>query len=466
MDLIEREGYDLQHTLCDDGVSAWKDGVVRPDYNALVSLVEADQLDVVVADAPDRITRLGTFAYLTFINTCHQHGVNIHTVSQGFVDTSTREALLMGVLEGDRSERESSDKSRRLKNYIAERAADGLPRMAGPRPFGWQADKLTLDQDESALLLAAVEHVLAGKSINAIVRAWNDAGIPTTRGKRWTKSGVKAVLVRERMAGLVRLNGQVQEGVVGRWEPLIDRKTHESLIAILAPGGGARAVPRHLLSGLMRCSCGLTMRAATGGRREQVYRCAIHVDPSLPRTAERHSSISRLAADQRVLRELAGALMLTPQAELPHAAESAELGTYYARMVESQEAISRLVDAVASGALRGSDVASRRAQIDADILSTQARIRELTARNAQAGLIADVTHGLFAGSKADIGAAVEVKRQILDRVEGLDVEDQRALVAWMFRIVVHPGRGTDRMDIRWLVGDTGEDLVGSAMTPQ
>lgn len=432
--------YEPVKEFVDDGISAWKDDVERPGFEALCRLIASGLIDVVVSDAPDRLSRQGGYEYLTLRRLCVEHGVKIHTGSHGLDSCEDGWESVSPFLSGILAREESQTKSRRLKGFIAERASEGRPRNAGPRPFGWQADKCTLDPAEAKILRAAARGIVAKrKTVGGIVREWNAAGILTTRGKPWSRSALKAALVRPRNAGLVVLNGEVLRDVEAAWKPLWDEDTHNALCSLLGPQGGAAAEGRHLLSGLMSCHCGLPMRAATGGRQEQVYRCVTGTDPQAKKKAGiPHVSIGREQAERHVTSKLLSALMLAPVDELPEDNETASLTALYAAQKDVAERLGNLVEAVESGALKPGDVAKRRGELEAEEAEIIASIDALVQSNARAALITDLRRSLWSGDSVEFSDIETAMHDLIVRFRDMDLEDKRALVSAFLEITVLP----------------------------
>jgi hypothetical protein len=100
------------------------------------------------------------------------------------------------------SNKQSADTARRTRRKHQAPQQAGIP-VGGRRPFGWQADKRTLDKDEAETVPAAAARILAGAPIGAIVADWNahGHGVVTPSGNGWSRASVKAILRNPRMCG-------------------------------------------------------------------------------------------------------------------------------------------------------------------------------------------------------------------------------------------------------------------------
>lgn len=267
--LCERKGWVVGEVFTDDDVSAWS-GVARPGYRLMLEAIAARDVDAVVAYDLDRLHRIPR-ELEEFFDACDRAGlVNLATVS-GDVDLATNDGRMMARIMGAVARKSSDDTSRRLRRKFDEMAEQGLPH--GGRAFGYDADGMTIRPDEAALLREAANDVLAGESLAGIARRWNDLGVVTPqRGRPWNGTVVRAVLTGPRQAGLRVHRGEVVGP--GAWPAILDRATHERLVATLT-GRSRRQAPgrRTPFTGLVRCGrCGATMTRDTVGKLP-TYRC-------------------------------------------------------------------------------------------------------------------------------------------------------------------------------------------------
>ncbi|WP_372430390.1 recombinase family protein [Janibacter melonis] len=173
--LCDEAGYEVVATYRDDGVSAYKKGVVRPQYERMKEELAAGAFDVLVAVAQDRLTREKWEPYL-LAQTCDEHGVRWHTVAEGVIDfeTDTMGGVRVGFT-GSQNTAESQNKSRRATAANAHRRAAGLP-ISGPRPFGFEVDRIRHRQDEADEIRWAYSVILGGGSLYAVLKEWNARG--------------------------------------------------------------------------------------------------------------------------------------------------------------------------------------------------------------------------------------------------------------------------------------------------
>jgi DNA invertase Pin-like site-specific DNA recombinase len=267
-----RRGWPVADLYVDDDKSAWS-GKVRPEYERMVTDIEARRIDAVLFWHPDRPTRR-PIEQEAFVEVCRRANIEVAWLGGGLAPRDSDGLLLLRILGAVASD-SSAKTSKRIKRKNEERAAAGLPTGGGTRPFGYRADRVTVDPAEAALVREAVRRVLAGESVRAIAREWNDRAIPTAAGKAWTVETLRRMLYSARLSAQREHLGEIV--APGKWEPIITPEETARLRAILAERTRTRSRPirRYFLTGLLRCGlCGAPMiaRPAAGGTRR--YVCA------------------------------------------------------------------------------------------------------------------------------------------------------------------------------------------------
>jgi site-specific DNA recombinase len=251
--LAGEKGWPVAEVYVDNDVSAYT-RKPRPAYNRMIADLEAGRRDAVICVDQDRLTRRPV-ELEGFIDLAERLGVALANLP-GEIDLSTADGRLRARLLSIVARQESEKKSERVTREAEQAARRGVPRGSS-RPFGWQADKTTLNQEEATLIREAVGRALAGETVPAIAADWNRRGIRTPQGARWGWSGptLKGILRSPRLCGLRTYYGQVV--AEGRWEPILDRQTWETLQARLPKGSPPGRPGGRLLTGIARCGrCG------------------------------------------------------------------------------------------------------------------------------------------------------------------------------------------------------------------
>jgi len=467
--LAEAHEIEVVKVYTDDGISAstFKD---RPGWADLLADVEAGRLDVVLAQAEDRFTRQ-PMEKETLMLACTASGVTFLTVNDGHTDPATADGEFFATLRAALGRMESRKMGKRKRDTNEGRRARGVIPLNGPRPFGWQEDRLRLDEAEAALIKQAYKDLIAGdRTPSAIATAWNKAGVLTSRGGRWNIPSVQAVLKRPRNAGIMTYYGKPVpsedgEPIKPTWEPIVDEDTYRAALAILENPARRRTkqhVPKYLTASLAQCgACGAPMRSAKN-RGHAVYRCATH-DAYGPKLTEvRHAHIRAEDLDRIVTNAVVSAVMHSGTDALPEA-DTQALNGLHARLSAIRQAEANLVKLVRSEAFNEAEVAGEKRALKAEAEEVEHEIATIAHRNARAALLVDVQANLWSPHRVDIREQAELRAEIRERFEGLSLDQRRALVKGLLEVTVGRGRGAKRVEIRHLVAtqlnDTEEDVA-------
>lgn len=270
-----KAGWTVAEMFVDDDRSAYS-GKPRPGYTALLDALKAGSVDVVVAWAPDRFTR-STRELEDFIDAVESGGAEVATVKAGRYDLSTPSGRMSARVVGSVARFESEHKSERLRAKAAELARAGKVGGGGTRPFGFEADRITVVESEAKVIRECADRVLAGWSLRSIAADLIRRKVPTVTGRPWTTIVLKRMMTSPRIAGLREHRGEVVGKAV--WTSILDETTWHSLRAVLLDparnskrGGAPR---RYLLSGIARCDlCDAKLVARPRGDGRRCYVCA------------------------------------------------------------------------------------------------------------------------------------------------------------------------------------------------
>ena len=94
------------------------------------------------------------------------------------------------------------------------------------RAYGYEADLITLNEPEAAILREMARRVMAGHSYKEVAFWANAHGYRTTTGKIFYPLTVRNLLHKKRYAGVREHNGAEYPAV---WEPVFDAETWERL---------------------------------------------------------------------------------------------------------------------------------------------------------------------------------------------------------------------------------------------
>jgi site-specific DNA recombinase len=271
----------ILETIVDNDVSATS-GKRRAGYRRMLEMIQADQVDAIVAYHLDRLLR-SLVEMEELIVLCEKHNVRIMTVA-GDIDLSTDMGRLVGRILASVARGEVERKGRRQKDAAVQAATQGRAPSRGA--FGharWHRKDGERFQPPAEQIAAEAEAVrgcyeglFAGKSPGKMADELNEAGHRTTRGGTWTRSEVRAMLLNPRNAGLRYLHGE-RVGK-GDWPEIVPEETWQAAKALLedparrtSPGPAMKWLGGSLyLCGLCNESDMYTSRRDKGVRG---YRC-------------------------------------------------------------------------------------------------------------------------------------------------------------------------------------------------
>lgn len=479
-----------QHIWGDDGVAASGKAIddttleSRPAAQRALRAIRGGEIDVLYVVEGERLARTYLDG-LSWIQASQEGGVTWHLDTDGFLDPSTPagEETAVSIFASGRREGRIRD-ARQRRRYDRERAA-GKP-LWGTRPFGYEADRITIREREATHIREAVADYLAGRrSMLRIAKDWNLAGIKTDgmlpskadqeagrnvrerKGRDgvmrpvrgiWTATTVRQLLLRERNAGLLVHNGvTMPESQV---QAIITREQHESLKGRVKEGTPVSERAVTLLGGIIRCECGAPMhgtvsysqRAKARGKvpaktryAYKHYKCSA----SLYDKSRRHASIVQNAADDLFAAFLWHDLYMG-RLDSPGADLAGALDDVSARMTGIAESTAH-VGAVLLDRNQKSIHGQARAELaalDAEREALGAERNALLARAAEGGALAMFLEAWRRETKgfADAEEAAAWEARFWEIWKGVPIERKQAMIRARYRPVVKVGgRGITRI---------------------
>lgn len=266
-DLAEAKGWQVGEVYVDDDRSAYS-GKPRPAYQRMLADLEAGVRDGVIVVDTDRLTRRPA-ELEEFIDLAEKRGIPVANAA-GDLDLATSDGRFRARIMGVVARQESEKKSERVKRQREQLAQEGKPAPT-ERAFGYEHGFAAFREPEATMVREAAPQVLAGRTFRSVADEWNAAGVYTVRGKTWTVTAVHRVLTRPLNAGLRVHHGEVLGE--GTWEPILDRDTHERLVAMCEQRRRPGRPPRTLLGGLAVCgACGEVL-VSSSANRAAIYAC-------------------------------------------------------------------------------------------------------------------------------------------------------------------------------------------------
>jgi site-specific DNA recombinase len=405
--LADRLGWEVAAHFDDNDLSAFT-GRTRPDFERMLAAIGRAEFDAIITWHPDRLYR-SVKDLERLIDTAESRGVLIRSVTAGDVDLSNSTGKMLARIVGSVSRAESEHKAERQRRANVQRAEAGSW-WSSQRPFGYTQTGERLES-EAKLIRQAAADVLDGKSLRAIAREWNAAGISSTRGAAWNTSRLKRLLVNPRYAGLRTYHGKVTGP--GDWKEIIDAETHAGLTAVLrdTSRGGAVSYERRYI-GSHRYRCGRcqapmqhTVSTHADGRTFSRYACtaAAHLSRSQPEL-DAHVEKVVLAAvrdEKRVHKILA---------DKRDKVDVDELRTRRAALAAQKDELATLFT---EGVLDGPAVRRESGKLSAKIADIDTALADAARRNPVADLVKD---GPAMVEKRWAALSPDLKGKIIDEV--------------------------------------------------
>jgi DNA invertase Pin-like site-specific DNA recombinase len=413
-DLAERLGWQVATVHVDNDLSAYS-GKPRPGYKALLDDITAGRVDAVLAWHTDRLHR-SPVELEDYIKVCEPRSVPTHTVKAGPLDLSAPSGRMVARQLGAVARYEVEHMQERQQRAKLQAATNGTWN-GGRRPYGFEADGVTIRESEAQVIRAASEAVLAGRSLASLAKDLNDRGLRTSTGAEWGYGSLRRVLIRRRNAGLMQHRGEEIGPAV--WPAIVPEDQWRAVRAALTDSS-RRTTPgnerRWLMSGLALCGvCGETVRASSAGKggrgHRPAYRCRVASGSHIVRDAPVLDDFIGDVIVERLRRDDAGEVLRQDQR-----VDTTELH------IEAVAVRQRLTDLAAMYA--DGEVDARQLREGSERLRT--RLDDIEQQIADASR----SSTLHPFTKADPGVVWD----------GLDLAQKRAVVNTLMTVTIHRTR--------------------------
>lgn len=410
-ELAERLGWEVAEVYEDNDKSAYGRRP-RPRYLQMLEDVKASKVTALLSYHSDRLYRHPSDLE-ELVRLADVHGLQIATAQSGDLDLSTSAGRMVARILGSTARGEVERMAERIKAGKVDAASRGAW-QGGQRVYGYELvplvervageSALRVVPEEADLVREASSRVIAGESLRSIARDLNVRGRTTTRGRPWSGSALRKVLLRPTTAGL-RASGGEALGK-GQWDPLLPEEEWRGLRAILTDPGRRtteRYARRYLGSGLYLCGvCGgpLTGNTTAGGGpggRQAAYRC---------RTADRDGA-SHVVRGVQVLDDFVRGVIVERLARPDARAATASPRVDTLPLQREAEALRSRQEELARGWAAGALTQAQLLAADAEL---RTRLEEIEGR-----LAAEAGSSVLEGLVGTVDVAAVLDALLLDR---------------------------------------------------
>jgi site-specific DNA recombinase len=383
-----------------------------PVVEEILARVESGESKGLVIAYGDRLAR-NAWDLGAFFKRLEAAGGELHDASMPGIDYRTPEGRQLTMMRGVSSEGVYFAAKRRGDNVadevVARGVANAVPygyvRTAGPD--GAKADpsldaKALVPHPEHAAVVKRIFALrLQGQRIAAIVRVLNEAGVPSPKGRRWSRSTVETIVRNEVYTGVVKLGERRNDGA---HEPLVSkadwRRVQSTRVVTLS--GTYKA---GLAGGLVVCSgCGGPLGVA-GHAGKLTYSCR---GSSASGPCPRPVHVMKPVADEVVANAIAAALDSQRLDVFASAKELSDARKQLAEAKAARDAWLEMADVLSREELETALAPKRRA-----IETAQERYEELLAQSEES---ADLPRDGSAFLKLDEAGQRRVARVLIEKV--------------------------------------------------
>jgi site-specific DNA recombinase len=448
LEIVSRRGWKLGR-IYKDTVSASKKNVNRPEYNQMLLDFQRGKFSALICWDLDRLTRQPR-QLEDWIEAAEDNGLILVTAN-GEADLTNDNGKLFARIKASvaRAEIERKGARQRLKN--AQLVADGKP-VPGRRRWGYESDNMTIRESEASRIRLAFEDVRKGRSLRSIA----------------IELGVRPVRLRETLThrsyiGEVKHLGEFMPS--DKIQPIVSQDLFDQVQAVLSdptrktsPGSAVK----HLMSGIAKCGiCNSGLVQING------YLCS---------AASNHVHIKKNYLDDYVIYSILNWLAQHKQPDESDATaeEVLPLVNELVELERRRSVQQELAEEVGTDLTK---VKKRIKELAEEIDSLKRNIRGLRAKNAKSEALEEFRAQFWA--KVDESGFAEWAEEMsqveklmgfpekahtleefitksqtenstnswLEYWNSLELDQRREIVRAIFHVVVHKGRGLDRVEL-------------------
>ncbi len=463
-DYANRNGYEIVREYVDEAESGRS--ASRPQFKEMIAVAKLKNLpfSAILVWKLNRFSRsrVDSVTYKTLLK---NKGIRVISINE-HLDESPSGQLLEGIIESV-DEFYSANLGQDIKRGLRENAARGFYSI-GRAPYGFRKVpvrdgvktryKLEPDPGDSIsikIVRRIFEMALKRIGCKQIAKTLNRESFLTSTGRRWGKTTVHKILNNEAYCGTLVFGGRpghpaLHSGeppvrVENAWPSLIDKDTFRQVQKVMSQNAPKAVHPRivpsfYLLSGILVCACGSAMVGRSAkSHRYYYYTCNRSCKQSREACDSRilpKDKIERLVIDQikqrvlnrQCLEELVR--MVNEELDTGHLLTKDKLANIDTELLELENRLSRLYDALETGKLTLDDLAPR--------------IKELRAKQdelSKARIIAEAEMTLQGYQPIDINIMASYVADLWNILDESEVAQRKAFLrSFVKKIVVEKER--------------------------
>ncbi len=269
----EKPGWTVVDVYRDEGHSGKSDQ--REGLQKMLEAIDEGKINAVVCHHLDRFSR-NLHDIMVYFKRFEDDGVFLSFADEKF-DFSTPEGRMHFNILAVFADWYLKNLSRETQKVKASTVFNG--RQNNQVPFGYvknEHKEAVVVPEEAEIIQDAFEMYTTGNYSDGEIAEWiNDQGVPTRKGKRWTKESVRTTLQLDFYYGVVKYKDQLYPG---EHEPIINKKLFDEVQLLRKkrhrrPRSNSKKFTRvYVLQDLLICaSCGRHLRVQGSGKDYRYY---------------------------------------------------------------------------------------------------------------------------------------------------------------------------------------------------
>lgn len=414
----EAMGWAVKEEYVDNDISAYSNKV-RPQLQAMLQAVRERDIDAIVVWHYDRLYRR-VIELEDLIQLAESTGVQLKAVESADFDLTTPAGRMFARNLVNLAQYEIEHGQQRMIAKKEAMARAGEYR-GGPRPYGYEADGVTVRESEAEVVRRATKYIIVGRTLAAVARELNEERLTTSTGRPWTYARLRDVLVRPRNAGKLskgRHGRNEDYEIIGnaKWPAIVGFEEWSTVYKLLTDPSRRKQngnSTKWLGSGIYNCGkCGAPMRPAPHGgkrprtaERKYLYRCSAHA----------HLTVSARPTDEFV-RAVLAELLRDPRIVAAFNETGEEANSERYDRLQLVERLKTFKNDYIAGHINGKDYKSARAEVEKQIAEIDDRLVASVQRSASTSVFQATDPG-----EEFLRAPIDIQRAVLTTVARVEI---------------------------------------------